>query len=138
MGRPPSRSFTFLSLIFFVLAGALLSTTLLSRFPEIARKTALRYISNPDRKVTVVAESFCTESNTPLIQFYALLAQSHRHVASSLVFGGSALSVRQGTVMHEYGRAGRLSRVGGSSSGKTCWIPTVMLGDPTSDANRLP
>ena len=138
-GRRPNRAFKVLSLLFFVLAGAMISGLLLVRLaPRTASRTSVGLpgiASNTaqaglDRDATVLADSFCSESDTQIMQLYALLAQGDRNGAAALVLCESTLPVRAGTVVHEDKRTGRLSHiriVSGDATSKACWIPTILL-----------
>ena len=129
-GRRPARSFSFLSVLFFALIGLLLASILLS---WLAARSSWRVdAASPasQRSATVVADSFCSESDTQMLQIYALIAQADRNAAAALVLRDSRLAVRAGTAVHEYRRIGRLSHVRVASSdaaGRTCWMPAIML-----------
>jgi hypothetical protein len=109
-GRRPTKPFKFLSLLFFVLAGAVLSALLLRLAPRTASRTSAGSSGNRsntapaglDRDATVLADSFCSESDTQIMQLYALIAQGDRNGAAApvlceltLLFGGPAHRFRQ-------------------------------------------
>ena len=83
-----------------------------------------------DREARVVADSYCSKSGTQVVDLYALMAQGDRETAAALALR-SAVTLRAGTVVHEYEQAGRLSHVrtvAGGAKSKTCWMPSTMLG----------
>jgi hypothetical protein len=123
-GRPPAKSFKFLTLIFFALLGAMLATSWLSKLAHASRRTPA------DRDAMVVEDSFCAQSDGQILQLYALIAQGDRQSASAIVLRGSTMAIPAGTVVHEYARTDRLSHilvVAEDHRRRTCWIPTVML-----------
>jgi|SRR5579863_1979653 len=146
-GRRPTKSFKLLSFFFFVLAGAMIATAVLPRLGQSrAKKADGSDAVRPalQRDATVLADSFCSESDTQIQQLYALIAQGNRDGAAALVLRESTLAVRAGTVVHEYNHEGRLSHVRMASSdskSKTCWIPTIMLraeDHRTAGASHIP
>jgi hypothetical protein len=83
-----------------------------------------------DHDATVIADSFCSASDTQILELYALIAQGDRNAAAAMVLRDSTLAVGAGTLVHEYSRTGRLSQIRIVSRGaesKMCWIPTTML-----------
>jgi hypothetical protein len=134
-GRRPASPFKFISILFFVLIGALFATSLLLRLtsptptePRL-RVTDVVWLA-PDRDAIVIADSFCSDSDAEIQRLYALIAQHHRNAAAALVVRDSVSAVTAGTVVHELERNGRLSHVrvvSSDSTGTACWIPTVML-----------
>ena len=86
-----------------------------------------------NREARVVADSYCAESGTPILDLYALLAEGDRGAAAALVLRRSAVTLSAGTNVHEDERAGRLTHVrtvADTSKIKTCWLPSTMLGGP--------
>jgi len=127
--RHPTKSFKFLSVFLFALIGALLASGFLIRATRARRAT----LTTLNREARVVADSYCSESGTQVVDLYALMAQGDRDTAAALALRSSTLAISAGTVVHEYERAGRLSHVrtvSGDSESKTCWMPSTMLGDP--------
>jgi hypothetical protein len=126
-GRRPAKPFTFLAVIFFAVAGGLLATSWLPWLtPSASRRPALAKSHIGDARV--LADSFCAVSDTHILRLYALLAEGDRDAAAALVLTNSKWAVHAGTVVHEYQRAGRLSRIRMQpNNAKTCWIPTIML-----------
>ena len=145
-GRHPTNSFKFLSLAFFVLVGALLSTSLLLRLtPRTSAGPGLNVSGvvwqATAQDATVVADSFCSESDTEILRLYALIAQHDRRAAAALVVRDSIFAMSAGTEVHEYNRTGRLSRIRVLSSDPTsvpCWIPTIMLSSAVKRGTGTP
>jgi len=116
-----------LSFILFALIGALLSSGFLIRATRARRAT----LTPLNREARVVADSYCSESGTQVVDLYALIAQGDRDTAAAVAMRKSAVTLSAGTVVHEYEKAGRLSHVrtiSGDSTSKTCWMPSTMLG----------
>jgi len=125
--RHPAKSFKVLTFILFAMIGALLSSGFLIRATRARRAT----MTAVNREARVVADSYCSESGTQIVDLYALVAQGDREAASAVALRSSAITLSAGTVVHEYERAGRLSHVRtvlGDSASKTCWMPSTMLG----------
>ncbi|HKW96743.1 MAG TPA: zinc ribbon domain-containing protein [Bryobacteraceae bacterium] len=131
IGRRPEKPFTFLTLILFTVVGALIALAVLPRLaPGSFGRSRKQAAGAVDRDATVIADSFCSESDTQILQLYAVIAQGDRNAAAALVLRESTLAVPAGTVVHEHARAGRLSRIEVASSedkSRMCWIPSIML-----------
>ncbi|PYT22778.1 MAG: hypothetical protein DMG57_34165 [Acidobacteria bacterium] len=135
--RHPKKSFKVLSFVLFALIGALLASGFLIRATRARRAT----MTTLNREARVVADSYCSESSTQIVDLYALMAQGDRDTAATLALRSNALAISAGTVVHEYQRAGRLSHVrtvSSDSESKTCWMPSTMLGDPTERREAQP
>lgn len=143
VGRRPDKAFTAITVIFFTLAGAMIAIAVLPKLGiwKTSHKPVAADVESTrapvQRDATVLADSFCAESDTQIQQLYALIAEGNREGAAALVLNDSTLAVRAGTVVREYGRQGRLSHVRlnpQNTGSRTCWIPASML---TPVAHRI-
>ena len=136
-GRPPAKSFKLLTLIFFALMGAVLGASWLSKLAHASKRI------RADRDAMVVEDSFCAQSDSQVLQLYALIAQGDRASASAIVLRSSTMAVPAGLVVHEYARTEHLSHIlimSDDQKRRTCWIPTVMLTSlvhPSAGQHRL-